>query len=260
MCSTADPPGVVASPKRAKLAQLATGLCLIMFVLAGCSQLFSGQSASNLLHAPPQAKPRLTYVAIGASDTFGFGTSDPYTENWASDLADALGPRFHLINLGIPGAVIHAALGLELPIALDAHPDLVTIWLGVNDIADNVSVASYSHDLNLMLSRLQASTPHVHIVIANIPDIRLLPHFKSFDQQALYTQILDYNAVIAANVQRHHIILVNLFQRTYDIASHPEYISNDGLHPNELGYQQLAEIFYETLKQAKVITVGTTTR
>jgi lysophospholipase L1-like esterase len=252
----ADPPGVAASPKGTKSAPLGVVLCFIMFVLAGCGQLFSGQSASNHLHTSPQAKPRFTYVAIGASDTFGFGTSDPYTQNWASDLADELGPRFHLINLGIPGIVIHTALGLELPIALDAHPDLVTIWLGVNDIADNVPVASYSHDLNLMLSRLQAGSPHVQIAIANIPDIRLLPHFKSFDQQALYTQILNYNAVIAANVQRHHIIPVNLFQQTYDIASHPEYISSDGLHPNELGYQQLAEIFYETLQRAKVL--GTT--
>jgi len=246
------------APKGAKLAPLAIVLCIIMFALAGCSQLFGGQSTSNHLSTPPQAKPRFTYVAIGASDTFGFGTSDPYTQNWASDLADDLGPRFHLINLGIPGAVIHSALGLELPIALDAHPDLVTIWLGVNDIADNVPVASYGHDLDLMLSRLQAGSPHVHIVIANIPDIRLLPHFKSFDQQALYTHILNYNAVIAANVQRHHIILVNLSQRTYDIASHPEYISNDGFHPNELGYQQLAELFYATLQRAKV--PGTTTR
>ncbi len=86
---------------------------------------------------------RLTYVAIGASDTFGIGADDPQTENWPTDLAAKLGNGVQLINLGVPGITAHQAIKIELPVALDAHPDLVTIWLAVNDIIDNVPVASY---------------------------------------------------------------------------------------------------------------------
>jgi hypothetical protein len=44
---------------------------------------------------------------------------------------------------------------------------------------------------------------------------------------------------------------VNLYQQIYNLRNHPEYISNDGLHPTDLGYLQIAEIFYKTLKQSQ---------
>ena len=228
-------------------------LFLFLWLLTSCGSAGTSAAPCRSGTCSQRTQSKLTYVAIGASDTFGLGTDDPYTQNWASDLAVELGHRFRLVNLGIPGAVMHSALGLELPVALDAHPDLVTIWLGVNDIADNVPVSSYARDLNRMLSRLQASAPHVQIAIANIPDITLLPHFRAYDPQVLHTRISNYNAAIAANVERHHIILVDLAAYNGVIKNHPEYISHDGFHPNDLGYLQLAEVFYQALRSAHAI-------
>ncbi len=142
---------------------------------------------------------KLTYVAIGASDTYGVGADDPETQNWPADLSTLLGRQVHLINLGVPNIDVHAALGVELPIALDAHPDLVTVWLAVNDLADNVPVASYAHDLDLLLARLRICAPHARIAVANVPDLTLLPRFKSSNVQTLRTQILAYNNVIASS-------------------------------------------------------------
>lgn len=226
-------------------------LSLLVLLLVGCSELPGGQSAnSNLDSTYHAAAGKLTYVAIGASDTFGIGTNDPYTQNWASDLTVELGPRVHLINLGIPGVLVHDALNLEVPIALDTHPDLITIWLAVNDIVAKVPVNSYSHDLDLLVSRLQAGVPHAIIAVANVPDLAFIPRFSKLDplaQQVLYTQMLDYNAAIAAIVKRHHTILVDLSQQGFNLKNHPEYISGDGFHPNDIGYLQLAELFYQAL-------------
>jgi lysophospholipase L1-like esterase len=191
-------------------------------------------------------------VALGASDTFGIGTEDPYHDNWASDLATRLGPRYHLVNLGIPSIVLHRALTTELPVALDAHPSLVTIWLAVNDIIAQVPVASYQQDLNTMLTRLQTASPQVHIAVANVPDLTLLPYFQNqrgFDVQQLDAQIQAYNAAIASTVEQHHVILVDLTQHAYDLQQHPEYVSQDGLHPTEIGYEQLALLFYQALQE-----------
>jgi lysophospholipase L1-like esterase len=198
----------------------------------------------------------LIYAAIGASDTFGFGTDDPYRDNWPTDLAHMLGPAVHLVNLGIPGIHLHQALRLELPIALDAHPNLVTIWLAVNDLADHVPVDAYEHDLNLLLTRLQAGAPHARIAMANVPDLTLLPHFSSFDQQWLRSQIAAYNAAIAANVSHHHVILVDLSRQSYNLARHPEYVSSDGLHPSQIGYLALARLFYQALQESGGPTQG----
>lgn len=227
---------------------------LLLCFLSGCSLLPA--QTTNKRDATPRPRHQLTYVAIGASDTFGFGSSDPYNQNWATDLAGKLGPRYHLINLGIPSMHLHDALTSELPVALDARPDLVTIWLAVNDLADNVPVQSYARDLNTLLQRLQANNPQVRIAMANVPDLTLLPHFAkqtAADPQGLQQSILAYNTVIAAAARQHHAILIDLSQARYDLQHHPEYISDDGLHPTRLGYEQLALIFYEALQAAKYI-------
>jgi acyl-CoA thioesterase I len=224
-------------------------LTLIILLLSSCSQL---ASQANIGNASGSTPGQFTYVAIGASDTFGIGTDDPYIQNWASDLGVELGPRVHVINLGIPGIVVHDALNLELPIALDSHPTLVTIWLAVNDIMAKVPIKSYSHDLDFLVSRLQAGIPHVIIAIANVPDLRYLPRVSKLPlpaQQALYARMLQYNATIDAIAKRHQIILVDLSQQSYNLKNHPEYISSDGFHPNDIGYLQLAELFYLAVQE-----------
>lgn len=228
-------------------AMLLSGLCI--YLLSGCS-LFPTTTTGSPKTAQ-QTHQQLIYVALGASDTFGFGASDPYNENWAADLAAKLGPRYRLINLGIPSVHVHDALTTELPVALDAHPNLVTVWLAVNDLADQVPVKSYAHDLDLLLSRLQANNPQMRIAVANVPDLALLPHFAkqvAAEPQELRQQITAYNTVIASIVLQHRAILVDLSQQSYDLQHHPEYISEDGLHPTALGYARLADLFYETLQ------------
>ena len=219
-------------------------LVLCCLPLAACVSFASDQGGATVVQQPSAAS--LTYVALGASDTFGVGTDDPRNQNWASDLATMLGKHVHLINLGIPDIHLHSALGVELPVALDSRPGLVTVWLAVNDLADNVPVASYSHDLNLLLTRLQAANPHMRIAVANVPDLTQLPHFQSYDLEALRTRILAYNEAIASAVSAHHVLLVDLYVN--ELAQHPEYISSDGFHPNALGYTRVAEIFYQVLK------------
>jgi lysophospholipase L1-like esterase len=225
-------------------------LCILILFLASCGQSPESQS-SNPKQVNQIANSQITYVAIGASDTFGIGTSDPYTQNWPTDLAEKLGQKIHLINLGIPGITLHDALNLELPVALDSHPALVTIWLGVNDLANHVPISSYSHDLDFMLMRLRLHGPSASILIANIPDLTLLPYFTSYNQQLLHQQIEQYNATIVREAQQYHAILVNLSQQNYNLRDHPEYVSNDGLHPTDIGYLQLAELFYKTLQESQ---------
>jgi lysophospholipase L1-like esterase len=220
-----------------------------MLFLAGCVSLSNGQASKSSFVVQQPSRSRLTYVAIGASDTFGLGTDDPASESWAADLAGKLGNAVHFVNLGIPGIHIHEALNVELPVALDSHPDLITVWLAVDDLADNIPLDSYSHDLDLLISRLQAGASHARIIVANIPDLTLLPHFQSSDPQTLHARIAAYNNAIATIVKRHSVLLVDLYSRWRELADHPEYISDDGFHPNAVGYTRIAEIFYQVLQE-----------
>lgn len=232
----------------AALRSLLLLLCLCAFGLSACGQNTSSVPTQGAQQAGQSAD--LTYVALGASDTFGTGTEDPYTQNWPTDLVGLLKQHVHLINLGIPGITLHDALTSELPIALDAHPALVTVWLAVNDLATQVPVANYTHDLNTLLSRLQAAAPHARIAVGNVPDLTSVPFFYGVNPVELHAQITTYNAAIAGVVRKHHVLLVDLSAQGYNLQTHPEYISSDGLHPNSLGYDKLAELFYQALRAA----------
>ncbi len=230
-------------------------LCVLSLCLSSCAFPFSNQGTASSHFVTQQAPPsRLTYTAIGASDTFGIGTDDPQSESWPADLASKMGNGVRLVNLGVPSIDAHAALNVEVPVAIDSHPNIITIWLAVNDIADNVPVANYQHDLDLVLTRLQAGAPHATILVANVPDLTYLPHFQSYDPNALHALIASYNTVISTVVAHHHVLLVDLISRWQQLATHPEYISDDGFHPNALGYTVLAGIFYQVLQENGVTT------
>jgi lysophospholipase L1-like esterase len=227
-------------------------LCVILFCASGCSILPSGQTSSATLQqgSVQQApKARLTYVAIGASDTYGIGTDNPQTQSWPSDLSDKLGNGVRLVNLGVPGVHADSALHVEVPIALDTHPDLITIWLAVNDLADNVPLTDYTRSMDSILTQLQKLPSHTRIVVANVPYVTLLPRFQNANAQELHARISAYNAVIASLVQKHHVLLVDLYARWQDLANHPDYISDDGFHPNAFGYAAIATIFYQVLQE-----------
>src|SRR5947208_9135743 len=89
---------------------------LLTSVLTGCA----GQSEA--------ARP-LVYVALGASDSVGVGAANPAQESWVAQFHRRLPPGTRLVNLGVSGFKLRQALDQTLPVALDAKPDLVTIWL-----------------------------------------------------------------------------------------------------------------------------------
>ncbi len=84
------------------------------------------------------------YVAVGASESVGVGADDPLSQAWPEVFRrEALPPDAVFVNLGIEGVNTAEAVAQELPRALELQPNLVTIWLNVNDIIDQVSPERY---------------------------------------------------------------------------------------------------------------------
>ena len=213
-------------------------LALPALLLAGVAAC---GSVGNVQTAP---KP-LTYVAIGASDSAGVGAAVPDQESWPAVLQHKLPPGSRLVNLGISGSLLHQALDQQLPIALDANPDLVTVWLAVNDYTAHVPLEEYVADLESMLAQLRERTSAT-VLVGNIPDMRSLPSAGRFDLR----DVDRWNSAIDEVAQRHEVTVVDLRSTWREVADHPEYISSDGFHPSTLGYQRLATVFYTSAASA----------
>jgi lysophospholipase L1-like esterase len=188
-----------------------------------------------------------TLVVLGASDAYGVGTFDPDRDNWPTSLSRQLRGQIHLVNLGVPGITLGRAEMQELPVAVDARPDVVVMWLAVNDFAANVPLATYSAQLRSTIQSLRAQTS-ARVYVANLPDLTTIPYLARGDQQALRVRVSDWNDAIAAACAHEGATLVDLYSAWRELRAHPEDISGDGLHPSTLGAQRLAEIFRQAIE------------
>ena len=206
-------------------------------------QFTNPPSHLNLITGP------ITYVALGASDAVGVGSDQPGAQGYVPLLAARLPQGSHMINLGISGIHLHAALTAEVPIALATSPQLITIWLVANDFVGGVTYSSYIQDLNTLLSQLRNRT-HANLVMANLPDLTRLPAFSNLNatQRAqMLQQIQHWNGGIAELASQYNVTQVDLFSHGSQLTAHPEYISGDGFHPSPTGYVQLANIFWQAI-------------
>src|SRR5438552_11940360 len=165
-------------------------------VLAGAVMALCASACS--VRAQP-TKPT-TYVALGASDAVGVGARDPTTEGWVPRLGATLGPNVRVVNLGVSGSTLSQALAEQLAPALDAQPDVVTVWLAVNDLNARVPLERYSGDLDTLLSQL--STTHARVLVGNVPDLGRLAVYRGVDPAPLQAEVDRWNQVIANTTAR----------------------------------------------------------
>lgn len=210
------------------------------------------RDSTNAAARPP------VYAALGASDTVGVGADDPAREGWAPRVHAALPADTQFLNLGINGATLGDVLAYQLPPAADAQPRLITIWGGVNDLRAGVDVDTFQRQLDEVLAQLSQSSvanDPPTVVVLNIPDLRHLPVFRRVDQAAIDAQVRRWNAAIADSATRHGAVLVDLYARWPELATHPEYISGDGFHPSSDGYERIAALVLDAI-QPHVSSIG----
>jgi acyl-CoA thioesterase I len=219
-------------------------------LVAGLTSLALGcvRRADSSLKAAPEP---ITYVAIGASDTVGVGAGVPGTESWPAVLWRRLPAGSRLVNLGISGSLLRQALEQQLPVAVDAGPDLITVWLSVNDYIARVPLDQYRTDLDLLLRELKARTDAA-ILVGNVPDLSVLPIASRLDLRA----VDRWNGVIAAATEQHQVTLVDLRETWREVVDHPDYISGDGFHPSTSGYRRLADVFYDVAARELKLPAG----
>jgi acyl-CoA thioesterase-1 len=237
---------------------------ILALLLAACGG--GATSPRQVSHAPAPRPTRtptqasgtaffsrpITYVALGASDAVGVGSKTPGTQGYVPLIAAHLPDGSRTLNLGVDGILLHDALSRELPRALSASPQLITIWLVANDFAGGVSYQSYISDLNSLLDQLHTKT-QARIVMANLPDLTRLPVLHSFTstQKAQILQaVKQWDQGIARAAARYKVTLVNLLQDGNELTAHPEYISSDGFHPSAQGYARLASLFWKAIQTA----------
>lgn len=213
---------------------------VLVLTLAALTLTACGPQTGRAEARPP------TYVAIGASDAVGVGARDPERDSYVTRLAERLPPGSKVANLGVSGSRLDQALEQQLPVAEGMHPDLVTVWLAVNDLNGRVPLERYAAELDALLAGFDGSGATV--LVGNVPDLALLPAYRAVDPSLLEAQVGAWNDAIASVVRRHGDVLVDLRALSREQAAHPEYVGPDGFHPSSEGHDRLAELFWQALQ------------
>src|SRR4029077_7898905 len=151
--------------------------------------------------ASPTPSPTLgsgiKYVAIGASDTVGVGASDPANGSWPALVAARLpagSPPY--TNLGVSGSLALQAVSQQLPGAIAQKPNVISVWLAVNDLNATIEPASFADSLGQIVDGLVQKTTAT-IFVGNVPDLRAVPVYAGVDKARLLAGIQAYNDAIA---------------------------------------------------------------
>lgn len=242
------------------------GVTMILSTLA-CTG--STESATDDLHFKGATGPPLLYVAIGASETVGIGADNPLREAWPQVLyATAFPQQARYVNLGIPGATVRDAVRSELPYALDLEPEIVTVWLNVNDIIAGVSPNSYEQSLGRLLNRLRAGGTQ-RVLVANTPPVEHLPAYRAClpdppsgapecvagrplpPPRVIDSMVTRYNDAIARAAAASGATVVDLHTlgaAAVQDGSYLRLVAKDGFHPSTLGHRTVAKAFATALQ------------
>jgi acyl-CoA thioesterase-1 len=191
----------------------------------------------------------IVYVALGDSTGIGLGArnGDGYVDLLLARMQQThSGSR--LINLSTAWATTADVLNKHLKRFPSTQATLVTVGIGINDLAQGVSDEQFAKNYEQIISYIEKTG--VKIIIINLPDISVAPAISSSAREDAGRNVVLFNKRIAEIANRHRLPLVDLYQASSAVTqSHPEFFSADGFHPSDKGYKFWADAMWPMMEK-----------
>ena len=163
-------------------------------------------------------------LAFGDSLTYGYGPENDFS--YPKQFEKKTG--IEVMNAGLKGESSYEGL-LRLPSLLEHKPDVVILCHGVKDIVDNASPINLKNNLIAMIKLIKKSGAEV--LFMALPDY----YHSGFGMYDIYDEVAEETGVLfECDVLRHIDI-----DRT---------LKSDHVHPNEKGYELMADVLISTLE------------
>lgn len=169
----------------------------------------------------------LRYGAIG--DSFSNGEAVGADRAWPVLLAQRLGLDL-VVNPSVSGWTSEQALEQELPAFEQARPEVATLLIGANDLAQGAPVPAFRARLRRLLREMVriVGAPR-RVVAVTVPDFSRKPQGRAFGPPAALSRaIRRLNAVIRAESAAQGVAVADVFA----VSRRPADPSPDGLHPS----------------------------
>ncbi len=191
--------------------------------------------------------PRTIKVAcVGDSITAGVGARDPRTGSYPAQLQERLGKRYEVRNFGVSARTMLRSgdhpyqKEKAFQDALAFKPDIVTILLGTNDSKPHnwAHKDDFIPSAKEIIDAFKAANPRVRIFVC-LP-VPAFPENFGITDKVIQGEIIPELRKLAAAEK---LPVIDLNQ---PMTGHAEMVP-DKVHPNEAGYQLMAEVMVKSL-------------
>ncbi|HKC65993.1 MAG TPA: SGNH/GDSL hydrolase family protein [Pyrinomonadaceae bacterium] len=191
------------------------------------------------------------YTALG--DSTGVGVGAKQGGGYVARLFERIKrerPDSRLTNLCVSGATTEDVLRGQLQRAINSHPSLITLGIGINDMGHGLTAERFARNYEEIIKRLKEETSAT-IILTNIPDISYAPVVPTSARDETRRRVQAFNEKIEAIARQYKLLIVDAYSETQAIIpSHPEFFSEDGFHPSDAGYEYWAKTMWPTIKAA----------
>lgn len=175
--------------------------------------------------------PRLTNEAVilAFGDSLTYGTGASLNKDYPSILSNLT--SLTVINKGVPGEISKQGL-VRLPALLNKYrPEMLILIHGGNDMLRKIPRQQTAENLNAMIA--EAKQKSISVIMLGAPS----PGIFFLESAEIYSEIARKNQI------------------PVDLDTLPDILGDNALksdpvHPNDQGYQVLAENIFDLLKQS----------
>jgi len=176
-----------------------------------------------------------SYQFVGSQTSNSVGMAQPNHEGYGSYTID------DTINGGVPDSTGVSALPLSTRLQT-YKPDVITLLIGTNDIGTGRSTQQVSADMETLISDIYTNDPGVTLIVGNIT-----PRADGYN-----SAVQSFNAFLPAIVTAENtnpgykVYLADLYDAV------PLTDLYDAVHPDDDGYNRIANQWYATFKQTPI--------
>ncbi|MCC5879988.1 MAG: arylesterase [Idiomarina sp.] len=181
------------------------------------------------------ASANVSLLVLGDSLSAGYGISQ--ADTWVAEIERRWQreyPEFSIINASISGDTTRGGLNRIEDVVNRHQPDVVFIELGGNDGLRGFQLDTIRDNLTQLIDYLHAEGVYVALSQIDIPP----------NMGRRYTT--EFSALFADVADQYDIVLVPFFM--LDIATDPELMQSDGIHPNLAAQTLIADIMEPQLR------------
>lgn len=211
-----------------------------------------GMTAAGVTPASAASTTPLRVMPLGDSITWGVGSSTG--NGYRAPLGNKLATDGHPLdfvgtgragsmsdpdNEGHSGYKIHQIAALADASLTRYRPNVVTLMIGTNDLNESYQVSTATARLKSLVNQITAAAPDATVLVASL----VVSTSGSEEQyRAAYNQAVPQIVSEAQSAGRRVAYVDMRSLTTADLA--------DALHPNDSGYQKMADAFHRGIQSA----------